>query len=151
MKKLIAMVLCLCCLAAVPALADGDVQGDEWLKSLTDEEVHNLALIFQSEYLARSSASFSVPAGIYRVGYDFPVGVYSFHLESGSAQVALYASYEEYTKEFPHILFDQILMDGLGTYDIGSLFLADGNILVVEGALTASPSMGLQPIGEAQQ
>lgn len=151
MKKLFALVMCLCCLAAVPALADGDVQGDEWLKSLTDEEVHNLALIFQSEYLARSNASLSVPAGIYRVGYDFPVGVYSFHLESASAEVILYGSYEEYIKEFPRMMFDQILMDGIGTNDIGSLFLADGNILVVQGALTASPSMGLQPIGEAQQ
>ena len=145
MKKILALILALFLALPAGCLA-GEVTWQEYADSLEPEALRNLAVFFQTQYIARVGGAdgFDVPAGIYIVGTDFPIGSFSLEMATNSAaEVILYKDIETYRGDFPLPIFDQIMNEALGVTIVSPIHLAAGNVLVIEGHVTAKPFLGL--------
>ena len=137
MKKVFALALVLVILAA-PALADFE---DRSLAQLQDA-----AARLQAEILRRSGEPFTVKPGFYLVGRDLPAGTWRVELAGAAAEVVVYRSLDAAAAEIA-IPMQDYLLSTLGNLprEVGALYLADGFAVKIDGPVTFSPFLGVQP------
>lgn len=137
MKKLFALALVLVFLAA-PALADFE---DRSLAQLQDA-----AARLQAEILRRTGEPFVVQAGFYLVGRDLPAGTWRVELAGAAAEVVVYRSLDAAAAEIAIPMQDYLLstLPNLPR-EVGALYLADGFAVRLDGPVTFSPFLGVQP------
>ena len=137
MKKLFALALVLVILAA-PALADFE---DRSLAQLQDA-----AARLQAEILRRSGEPFTVQPGLYLVGRDLPAGTWRVELAGAAAEVVVYRSMEAASADIAIPMQDYLLGTFAGmAREVGALYLADGFAVRLDGPVTFSPFLGVQP------
>ena len=142
MKRILAFVLALLITLPAASIAE-EFSWDQFADSLPVESLGTLVSFLRMKYISRVCEAFDVPAGEYIVGVDFPEGSWSFEMVSNGTEICVYKDAVVYGGDFPIPTFDQILNETLGVTKIGNLYLASGNILVVEGHVTAKPFTGL--------
>lgn len=145
MKKLFSLAIVVALLFSFPCLsmAADSAELTDMIAQLDTDTLRIFASLLRAEYLSRVGDPFDVPAGVYLVGVDFPAGVFSFDIVSAVTEICVYKDADTYLGDFPFPLFDQLLSEPAGNTSIGSLYLDSGNILVVEGHVTAKPFAGL--------
>lgn len=145
MKKILSLVIAVFLLSATfsAIAADRDLWADT-IESMDLDSLREYAAYIQAEYLARAGEPFDVPAGIYIIGVDFPAGSFTFEIASAvSVEVCVYKSTADFYGDFGFPIFDEILNEYYGLTSIGNLRLVDGNVLVIDGNMTAKPFTGL--------
>ena len=137
LKKSIALALVLVILAA-PALAD--------FEGRTLEQLQDAAARLQAEILRRSGEPFTVQAGLYLVGRDLPAGTWRVELAGAAAEVVVYRSLDAAAAEIAIPMQDYLLstLQNLPR-EVGALYLADGFAVRLDGPVTFSPFLGVQP------
>lgn len=136
MKKLISIVIVVLFLSsaalAETALSDLSYEELTWLISECSVEIQRRPEWKETD----------IPAGVYIVGEDIPEGKWAFTMKTNSTEICVYSSISAYkNSSFP--VFDQILATFTGVTEIGNLYLKNGEVLLVEGSVTARPFRGL--------
>ena len=119
MKRLIALLIALCLLIPMLALAQAD------LKGMTDDQLIQLYNGLVSELFTRGKSA-TIPVGIYKVGTHIPAGDYS--IEAGKSMMGSWTEVDNEGESYgsSHQLY--MLQPG---QSVGRLILKDGDVLEV--------------------
>lgn len=125
MKRLLVLALALALLLTIPVLAADDLSG------MTLNQLLTLRTDIEAELLIRGEKkSFTVPAGVYEVGLDFPEGTYTITLNSGFMTMFLVGK-----SESALISYDIISMHTISPeIPIGKIKLEKGLFISVTGS-----------------
>lgn len=124
MKRALAMVLAMALLLVPAAFAASDLAG------LTVDELIKLRTQIEAELMGREEVkSFTVPAGTYEVGVDFPAGVFSLKPATKWSVFFMVASSEANIVDFRSRESHSIGADT----PIGKITLSKGEFVYLDG------------------
>lgn len=125
MKRILVLALALALLLTIPVLAADDLSG------MTLNQLLTLRTDIEAELLNRGEKkSFTVPAGVYEVGLDFPEGTYAISLGSGFLATLLIGTSESALEAYDVIAMHAVSQESI----IGKLKLEKGRFVSVSSA-----------------